>query len=1264
MSSDMRRSIKLFFKITLGFAIAVVVLLLALAALTQTARFKAWLRDELLAQAQEKLAGKLSLDRIEGNLVSNFTLVDLQLDYDDETLARIPRVEVGFRLLPLWEGRVQIDNVLIDSLALHLQQEADSLWNVQKLVRPDPDTARTASPHLSLSHFEIRHGSVQFAPLDTASFLYQRACEDLALRLQLEQSRTSTALVLHHLSCALSGFPFKLEEARGRLHVTQDSLRLEDFTLKIGASQLQGDLTLTHFAQPQFRAQVQATPLQLEDVQSFLPQITTTGAVQLEAELAGNAQSATGTLTLQHEAVRAHTTFALQQDSVLAYELSAELRALDLSQLLPARAPSTRLNLNLELNGAGVRWEELAANINITMDSSRLAHVPISHLVFEGAVGDNQILGNALLLSPNGELAVIASASDVQHTQAFHINLSARNFNVGALAEDSALAAQVSFDLDGHGSGFDPQQMQFAGRLAVAPSVIKSFALDTLFSAFRWRAHTLWLDTLQARTDLARIHAEGRASAAQENDLQFRVELGNLELARKAMRLDTLAAKGALLGHVRGVADSLRAAGVFHLNKVKYNRTKLDTLFGDFTFAQRDTNSGGAIHATARKILAAIVPLDSLRATIDYTLAHADVFAEFWEGLQHRGELQGRYVYGEVGRFHVQQAALEALDRHWETPPDSMWIDVGEFDYFFHKLKLRSGRTQFFAHGKLDLLGPQDFRFGVEEFQLASVAERLGYKEDLRGALTLETELRGALEQPQINGHVLLRQGKFSEFAFEHLAGSFALQNEQISWGFTLAQEGARVLTGEGFLPVRFAAGDTGLVLRDDRPIRIQAATERLDLAFLQTFLPKLKRVKGGLSLDAKIENTLRDPHPTGFFYVSEGEFSIPENGTSYHDVRLGLNVAPGVINFTGKARSEKEGNVGLTTVVKYEKGKILSAEGDLQAKNFLISRTRDMELLLDADVRAGGDPQQLSYAGDVTIKRARFFLQGLQRQTALELEATTTAPADSTRVALAQADDPVATLLKKVRGELRINIPRNTWIRGPEVNLELGGDVNFLQEGSNFSAFGPIRIVRGNYELFGKRFEVQEGELTFQGNIDTRPTIALTARYVYRLDKEKHEMFVKITGALNNPQIEFLNEQGTTLEQKEALALLLFNVPFENLGLSGGNATGDKVDLAQTARGLVSGLVSQQLTNTLGKRLGLDVVEFQGGEQERASVMVGRYLNNDLFLSVTQDFSGSADALRVALELEINRLLFLQAVKGGKADKESGLDLILKTDW
>ncbi len=1263
----LKSQMKLLFKIFLGIFIAFIALALVLAALTQTDRFKVWLRDQLVMQAQEVLAGKLSLGRIEGNLVSNFKLVDLQLDYENETLAQIPRVEVGFRLFPLWNGRVQIDKFLIDSLALNLRQYTDSTWNIQKLTAIPSDTTSSSSWDMSFSNCEIRRGSVRFAPLDTASFLYQRACENISLQFQLEKERNRTIVALNNLSFAFSNFPLALQKVSGHLLYDTDSLRIEKLALEIGASKLSGEVSVTNLAQPQFRARLLAAPLQLEDMHAFVPQLTATGPLQIAAEISGDARSATGTLALVHAAGNVQADFAVRQDSLLAYELNAEIRGLDLAQLLPERAHSSRLNLDLAINGEGVALHELNATASVTMDSSRYSYLTISHLVAEGAIGNNQILGNLLFLSPNGELALLGSVRDFQQTQQFSFSLSAKGLDGAALLQDSAFVSNINFDLEGEGQGFDPQQLHFAGKLVASPSFFQQIKLDTLLGVFHFNAGDLRVDTLLAKTDVIDLEAAGRVSLTHENDLHFRADLGNLELARRAFEADTLEADGFISGRANGPADSLRLAGAFHLSKVKYNRTKIDTLFGDFTFARRDTNSGGVIHALAQKILAAVVPLDSMRATINYNLDHADLAADFWEGLENRGNLQGRYVYGDTGRFHVQEAAIDALDRHWETPPDSMWVDVGEDEYYCHNLKLRASRTQVFAQGRINLFGEQDFRFNVDEFDLASIAARLERKEELHGVLAGEVHFRGTFEQPKVEGHWLLRGGKFSEFAFEHLAGDFGYADEKISWDFTLAQDRARTLTGEGFLPVRMAGGDSGLVLREDRPFRVQAATGDLDLTFLQTFLPKLKRLKGSLVFDAKIENTLKDPQPRGVVRIYDGAFSVPDYGTSYRDFRLGLQIDPGVFNLVALKVLSEKGELNASAKVEYHKNKIQSAEGQLTAKEFPVARTRNVELLLDALVRARGDLQELRYTGEVTIKRSRFFLEGLQRQTALE----TTPPAeaaiaDSTFVASGQVADPIANVLEKIHGALKIRIPRNTWIRGPEVNLEIEGELDFVQEGQEFSAFGPIRVKRGNYDMFGKRFEVQQGEIIFQGNLESSPTISLEARYVYRLDGDKQAMFVKITGALDNPQIEFLNEQGTRLEEKEALALLFFNVPFERLGITGGgDEPGDKMDLTKTARGLVSGLVSQQLSRTLGKSLKVDVIELESGEQlDLASVMVGKYLTNDIFVSVAQDFSGSARDLRVALELELARFLFLQAVKGGREDKETGFDVILKKEW
>jgi len=136
-------------------------------------------------------------------------------------------------------------------------------------------------------------------------------------------------------------------------------------------------------------------------------------------------------------------------------------------------------------------------------------------------------------------------------------------------------------------------------------------------------------------------------------------------------------------------------------------------------------------------------------------------------------------------------------------------------------------------------------------------------------------------------------------------------------------------------------------------------------------------------------------------------------------------------------------------------------------------------------------------------------------------------------------------------------------------------------------------------------------------------------------------------------------------LNYSDILSLLLFNTSFEELSLSFRRNVEDELRTAAT--GVVTGMVSQQLSKSIGKSLNLDVIEFSSGQElAEGSLLVGKYITDDIFVSFGQDFSSfsSADALRVALEYEIARSLFLQGAKGGRQEKETGFDLIWKWEW
>ncbi|MGH7601740.1 MAG: translocation/assembly module TamB domain-containing protein, partial [bacterium] len=565
--------------------------------------------------------------------------------------------------------------------------------------------------------------------------------------------------------------------------------------------------------------------------------------------------------------------------------------------------------------------------------------------------------------------------------------------------------------------------------------------------------------------------------------------LGDLTWVKRAMEADTLRATGTISGSATGPLDSLAVAGRFELRQVQYNTTSIKRLWGNLTFNRLHDQGRGLIQMKGKEMMAGYLPVDSVKALVLYDLQQAQINANLWQGLKNYGELDGLYTFGEVGRFEVQRAELNVFGQTWRTPADSaMWIDVGDDEYDFHHCALISGDQRFYLDGRLSYTGAEDLTFRIEGIDVATLAAMMGNDSSLAantvaGVLVLHGHLTGNADMPILAGQINWNNGRVADFVFNNWESDFGYRNEQFSWTFTLHQTQNRRMTGEGFLPMNLGLNNIGKVLYGDRPIRIQAATSGIetgiDLAFLQTLTSRAKQVKGTLVFDVKLENTLQAPRAKGVMRVTDGAFNVPEYGASYNDVQIAVSIDTSNIKITDFRIQNERGGLSAKGQFKYERGTIGEASGTLTATDFLALRTRDMEVHLDANINATGNTEGARYRGDITVDRSRFFLPALQQNSVLQLEEETAAPSvpsDSAQsvAAKAEANGLAQHWLQNLRGELKITIPRNTWVRGPELNAEIDGTLDFTQEGAEkFSIFGALNIIRGNYELFGKRFDI-----------------------------------------------------------------------------------------------------------------------------------------------------------------------------------------------
>lgn len=129
---------------------------------------------------------------------------------------------------------------------------------------------------------------------------------------------------------------------------------------------------------------------------------------------------------------------------------------------------------------------------------------------------------------------------------------------------------------------------------------------------------------------------------------------------------------------------------------------------------------------------------------------------------------------------------------------------------------------------------------------------------------------------------------------------------------------------------------------------------------------------------------------------------------------------------------------------------------------------------------------------------------------------------------------------MKLLTGKLNVELPRNTWIRSPDMQMELYGNLDVVKNSDIFELFGSAGIHRGYYTLYGKRFAIKEGELTFSGGEEFNPLINLKAAYTFR-DKNKNKKILTLIvgGSLNDPDIAF-ELDGSSIPEADAMAYLL----------------------------------------------------------------------------------------------------------------------------
>ncbi|MEX2273809.1 MAG: translocation/assembly module TamB domain-containing protein [Vicinamibacterales bacterium] len=950
--------------------------------------------------------------------------------------------------------------------------------------------------------------------------------------------------------------------------------------------------------------------------------------------------------------------------SVTNLDLPRYGRALDVDWLTDPRLAG-QLNGTFDLEGRGDTLESLALVAKGTLADSTIFGGQVPSLTYDATILDRR-------------LTFVADGSFRGFDGAVLTGNTAHKGLLNGTIKGRLEIADLAQDLSLEGTAFD-------GLATLDTSTIGAVRIDraTFDGLLSGRAGEIrrfdmtgpeLTASATGRFDLSPAGESRVTFTAQTSDLAKIGEVVGHPLSGAASASGTLTGNGALL----------RAEGTLDGSGVGYGTYRAATLDATFTAVIPDldyTRATGSTDARATLIDAGAIEIADATLKASYDGKEVTFNAQAREGGRTL-ESAGRAIFHiDHKEVHLSALTVAAGNQRWTLEGGDAAIRYGRGDLMLTGVTLvnAGGTSRISADGVLPLdteraVGP--LRVKVVNVDLASIEPLLLTNLGLKGTLDADAVVTGTLKAPLADGTLRLVNGEIRGYPFQSLEGSIDYGTRALVLDVRLQQNPTEYLTAKGTVPLSaLRRGPAGEHVETTEQIDLRIESSPMQLSIIQAFTPYVTNVQGLADVNVTVSGTLGDPHLTGAIGIKGGTFDVPELGTTY----TGLDTQ---IEFTGHEARIK------TFTLADDNGNIMRIGGDLavherQLGAFQISIETENFEIIDNSI---GDVQITSLlavtgtlarprligtieleAGRVEVDRVFDMLgsnvYALTPQEGLPAEGTTvrTREQQAVQQALtaeqkqAQAEAAGAAhgparrtpIFDRLDMNVHVIVPNNLVLRGNDIrpsgpesiaigdlNVTVGGDVR-LQKAADADTriVGTVNTVRGTYDFQGRRFEVErEGVIRFLGTADINPLIDISATR----DISGVLARVHLRGTLREPTLTLTSDP--PLDEADILSLIVFNRPINQIGNE------ERGFLTDVAANYAAGIFTEQLSQSLGRALDLDLFEIQtttAAGEVTPRITVGQQFGERLFMRFSQQF-GSQQISEFTLEYELTDFLRL----------------------
>ncbi|MEI4232238.1 translocation/assembly module TamB domain-containing protein [Roseovarius sp. D22-M7] len=425
------------------------------------------------------------------------------------------------------------------------------------------------------------------------------------------------------------------------------------------------------------------------------------------------------------------------------------------------------------------------------------------------------------------------------------------------------------------------------------------------------------------------------------------------------------------------------------------------------------------------------------------------------------------------------------------------------------------------------------------------------------------------------------------------------------------------------------------------------AAAGRLPLALVNGLIQP-RALGGTAAYDLRVQGPPALASVTGTVTTQGTTVALPNLGFAIDDLSGTARLANSRVETDFTAAMREGGRLSITGPIAltpgFEAGLRIALSDLVLSDGRLYTTTANGTVSLDGPLTGGG-----RIGGTINLG-----------ETNLRIPSGGGSPASVTLPGLVHVNESPAVRLTRQRAglietgsgngarpfdlDITINAPRRIFVRGRGLDAELGGRLRIAGTTRDVAPDGFFELIRGRFDILGKRLSLTEGRVTMRGSFD--PFL----RFAAETQSADTTIRIIVEGLASDPEIIF--ESTPELPQEEVVSRLIFGRGLDSIS---------PLQAAQMASAVstLTGRSDNDLMGRLRSAVGLADLDVTQTEEGDTEVSAGAYLSDDIYTEVTAD---SAGRQQINLNYDVTRSVTVRGSTSNEGD--TGVGVFFERDY